>query len=62
MQQVNNAVRYNRHKLRPCNALVLSVLLFVQTRFVGQVGEADDQGYWYHVSKDGNREAHYRGV
>lgn len=26
----------------------------------GVVAEADDQDYWFHASRDGNREKHYR--
>ncbi len=25
------------------------------------IAEADDPGYWFAASKDGNRESHYRG-
>jgi hypothetical protein len=31
-------------------------LLHVQ----GVVAEADDEDYWFHASRDGNRENHYR--
>jgi hypothetical protein len=32
-----------------------------QQRVAGIIAEADDPGYWFHASRDGSREAHYRG-
>lgn len=34
----------------------LTLLLHLQ----GVVAEADDDDYWFHASRDGNREKHYR--
>jgi hypothetical protein len=31
-----------------------------QQRVEGIVAEADAEGYWFHASRDGSREAHYR--
>jgi hypothetical protein len=30
-------------------------------RVKGIVAEAEEDGYWYHASRDGSRESHYRG-
>jgi hypothetical protein len=32
----------------------------VVLRVQGVVAEADDDDYWFHASRDGNRENHYK--
>jgi hypothetical protein len=36
------------------------VWLFAVVCAQGVVAEADDEDYWYHASRDGNRENHYK--